>query len=280
MIKLSSLSVGAFLKDGGQGEVHELTSSPDQLLKRYKPGIAVDAAGLEALVAWRQGLDPRDRNVVDQFAAWPLEAVDCENGSFGIVMKRAPRQLWHVVEGDTLPRDLSWAFMEDAARFVGLQPATATAAVTIMFQIATVFEVFHRNGVVYGDLSAANVLWSGGRRPTIFVIDCDATEVIGRPRALQEAQTPLWACPWPGVTARERDEYKLALAFLRLFFHYEGPLTDSTRNIQIPATPPVTREAADLLGAGLREVSIRPAAADWLNPLRTLERGLKARKIA
>lgn len=278
MIGISAVDVGELLGSGGQGTVYELESDPGRLLKRYKSGVDVDAAGLETLVGWRKMLSPRDLAVVDKHAAWPLDVVDCEDGTFGILMNRAADTFWHDVEGDTLPRDLSWAFMIDAARFVGLEPASPIAAVNIVFQLATVFDVFHRNGVAYGDLSATNVLWSGGRQPNIFVIDCDAAEVIGRPRALQEAQTPLWNCPWPGVTGQERDEFKLAMAFLRLFFRYEGPIAETTRNIQVPIHPPVTRDAAELLGAGLKQVSIRPNAGDWLLTLRQLERGLKGRK--
>lgn len=280
MIKLSSLQGGALLGSGGQGDVYELDSHPGQLLKRYRQGVAVDVAGLTALVAWRSSLAPRDRAIIDQHTAWPTDVVDCEDGTHGILMQRASDDYFHVVEGDTLPRDISWAFMVDAARFSGLQPASPTAAVAIMFQLVTVFDILHRNGVAYGDLSSTNVLWSGGSRPSILLIDCDSAGVVGQPRALAEAQTPLWSCPWPGVEGQERDEFKLAVAFLRLYFRYEGPLTSTTRNIQVPAHPPVTRDAADLLGAGLMQVSLRPSAADWVPALRQLERGLRARKVA
>jgi hypothetical protein len=280
MIKLSSLRVAKLLGSGGQGDVYELSSDPGRLLKRYRTGVTVDEAGLIALVDWRKHRLPKDVAIIDKHTAWPLEVVDCEDGTFGIVMNRAPDDFWHSVEGDTLPRDISWAFMVDAARFVGLQPASPVAAVMMMVQLATVFDIFHRNGVAYGDLSAANVLWTGGGYPSVLLIDCDAAGLIGQPRALQEAQTPLWNCPWPGVEGQERDEFKLAVAFLRLFFRYEGPLSDSRRNIQIPAYPPVTRDAADLLGAGLKQVTIRPSASDWLPALRLLHRGLKARKVA
>ncbi|WP_157581293.1 hypothetical protein [Phycicoccus sp. Root563] len=277
---MTRLDVGPLLGSGGQGDVYELPSDPGRLFKRYRSGVRVDETGLSALVEWRLELSPRDRAVVDKHTAWPLEVVDCPGGTLGILMNRAPRDFWHTVEGGVLPRDLSWAFMSEAARFVGLEPATPRAAVAIMVQLATAFDVLHRNGATYGDLSASNVLWTGDGCPSVLLIDCDAAEVNGRPRALREAQTPLWSCPWPGVEGRERDEFKLAMAFLRLFFRYEGPIMDSTSSIEVPSHPPVTGEAADLLTAGLRQVSVRPAAADWLPVLRELHGGLRARRVA
>jgi hypothetical protein len=281
MILLSALGgIGPELSVGGQGTVYELLARPGEMLKRYHPHVKVDLPGLESLVEWRSTLAPGDLAVINRSTAWPVEVVDCEDGTFGFVMPRASAQFWHTLEGETSPRDLSWAFMADSARYVGLTPASPVVAVILMHQLSIVFDVFHRNQISYGDLSAANVLWSGGNRPTIFVLDCDATQLTGRPPALKAAETMLWKCPWPGVAARERDEYKLALAFLRLYFRYEGPLDYNTRHVQLPAHPPVTREAADLLAAGLREISTRPAASDWFDALRSLERGLRARKVA
>jgi hypothetical protein len=281
MIKLSALGgIGQVLSVGGQGSVYELPARPAELLKRYHSHVRVDVNGLEALVQWRATLSPRDLGIINRSTAWPVEVVNCEDGTSGFIMPRAPAEYWHTLENDTLPRDLSWAFMVDSARFVGLKPASPPAAVAVIHKLMIVFDVLHRNGICYGDLSATNVLWSGGSRPDIFVLDCDAAWIAGQPRALKDAQTMLWKCPWQGVQARERDEYKLALAFLRLFFRYEGPIDSTTRNIQLPAYPPVTREAAELLAAGLREVTNRPAASDWFEALHKLERGLKARKVA
>lgn len=279
MIKISTLHVGPRLGGGGQGDVFELPDDPEHLVKRYRPEIAVNEAGLVALVDWRAGLPPKDGAIIAKHTAWPQEIVDCEDGTFGIIMKRAAASFWHTVEDEKLPRDLSWAYLQDSARFAGLTTPPPRAAVQLMIQLATVLDVLHRNGVVYGDLSATNVLWTGGTAPNLFVIDCDAAHVEGGPRALDVAQTPLWSCPWPGVEGRERDEFKLALAFLRLYFCYEGPIDLSTQNLLVPDHPPVSRAAADLVTAGLQQLSVRPSAGDWLPVLRHLAKGLRARGL-
>jgi hypothetical protein len=280
MITLSKLGrIGPVLNVGGQGTVYELLDRPGELLKRYHSWVTVDVTGLVSLADWQSTLAAGEQARLAATTAWPIDVVDCEDGTFGIVMQRAPDAFWQVVHQDKVPRDLSWAFMADAVRFAGLRPASPVAAVIMLYQLMTVFELFHRNGVSYGDMSSTNVLWSGGNRPVVFVLDCDSAAVEGYPRALKGARTTLWGCPWPGVVARELDEYQLAVAFLRLYFRYEGPLDATTRRIQLPAQPPVPRAAADLLAAGLREVGIRPAASDWLTVLRPMERGLKARKV-
>ena len=280
MINAADLALGPMISDGGQGMVFELTDDDTRVLKQYKAGVTVDPDGLVALADWRAGLAGKDLAVIDQHTAWPEQVVAFDDGTHGFLMRKAPASFWHVVEGARVPRDLTYAVSQDAARFVGLRPASPGEAVAVVFQLATVFDVFHRNGVAYGDLSSRNLLWTGGSRPSTLLIDCDAAGVEGAPRALQEAQTPLWDCAWDGVEGRERDEYKLALLFLRLYWHFEGIIGDSTPQVQVPASRPAQREVGELLGAGLWRVSLRPSAADWLPSLRELERGLRRTRAA
>lgn len=281
MTDLSSLGPigGPLGAPGGQGTVYELPDHPDLVLKRYHATTAVDPAGLDSLVAWRRHLTPADRAAVDATTAWPDDVVHCPDGTVAVVVRRAPNRFFHQVEGDLVPRDLSWAFCADAVRWAGLEPAPPTVCVSLVRRIAAVFEVFHRTGVCYGDVSATNILWVGGRRPEVFFLDCDSAHVTGQPRALADAQTPLWECPWP-LEDRRRDEYKLALTFLRLFWRYDGPLTDLVRTVRLPAQPPVTRSTAALVEQGLREQGPRPAATDWLDPLQRLNQGLRRRRVA
>lgn len=266
---------------GGQGTVHELIGTPDRLIKIYHLPVLVDPAALEELVQWRTGLAPADRAVVERATCWPVEAVTIiEDGRLGVEIPRAPARFFHTVGGVDMPRDISWAYLADAVRFAGLEPARPAAATRIVRQLAELFDVFARTGVMYGDLSHSNLLWSGGERPDVFLIDCDAAGLIGRPRALAEAQTMLWDCPWPAVTEQERDLYKLALTALRLVMRHEGPLDPSVHTLVAPVHPPVTIDFADLLEAGLREQGARPSAQEWIPVLDRLEKGLRARKAA
>ena len=118
------------LGSGGQGDVYELSSDPGQTAQAVPARASPSTRRASSPSSTGAStLPPKDMAIIDKHTAWPLEVVDCEDGTYGILMNRAPQEYWHTVEGDTLPRDLSWAFMVDAARFVGLQPATPLAAV-------------------------------------------------------------------------------------------------------------------------------------------------------
>jgi hypothetical protein len=279
--KLTATDIGPMLgQSGGQGSVYELAGEPARLIKLYHPHIKVEMAGLDALVAWRHGLNRTDRAVIDRSTAWPQDTVEVDDGRVGIEMPRAPGKFFHIVQGKRADRNLSWAYLADATRWAGQEPAAPAVAVRVVKQLASVFDVFTRNGIAYGDLSHSNVLWSGGHRPDIYLIDCDAAWVVGGQRGLEEAQTALWTCPWPGVQGQERDAYKLALAFLRVVMRFEADLDGNVRTLDAPAHPPVTVEVVELLEAGLRERGPRPEPGRWIPALDTLERGLRARRIA
>lgn len=265
---------------GGQGGVFTLPDRPGMLLKKYHDWVTVNPDGLVALVEWMAGLPARSQRVLRRLTSWPTEVVDCGNGHWGILIRRADVRFFHRVEGEMIPRDLSWAFCADAANFAGLEPAAPHVAVTLVYQWACVLDVMHANGLAYGDLSAGNILWSGSRRPEILVLDCDSAHLLGSPRALADAQTPLWDCPWKGVDDIDRDRYKLALAFLRLYFRYQGPITKDVDQLDVPAQPAITRTVAELLAAGLHSRGPRPTAKEWLDPLSRLERGVRMRRAA
>jgi hypothetical protein len=271
--------VGDELGRGGQGIVYELPSRPHHLLKVYLDD-AVDRDGLEALVRWRLRLSSRDRRVIDAMTAWPLAVVPDLSTGLAFVMRRAPTEFFHDRPGGSRPHDLQWAYCTSVA-YSGRQPATRRQAVTIVHRLAMVLDVLHRNDVVYGDLSATNVLWSARHgRPRIFLIDCDAAWATIGPRGCGGGQTPNFADPWPSdgtpAAERRRDLYKLGLVFLRLYYRSQLPVTAETPTIDLAADPPITRSVHGLLQGALSPDGDRPTAADWMPRLAALDRRLRA----
>jgi len=272
---------GEELGAGGQGRVVRLRERPGELVKLYCTD--VDRNALVELVEWRHRLPQRDRRIIDAVTAWPLHVVESPDG-IGVHVREAPSVFFHEVAGEQQVRDLQWAYCRSVA-YVGREPATRRAAVTLVHHWATVLDVFHRNGVVYGDLSATNVLWSDrGARPRLFVIDCDAAWLTTGRRAVAGGQTPGWDDPWPSdgspADERRRDLYKVGLMFLRLYYRSQLPVDAATKHIALPADPPTSRPVRQLLHGSMRRDGARPAANDWLGPLRMFDRVLRARGIA
>ncbi|MFJ3586458.1 hypothetical protein ACIPPS_30115 [Streptomyces sp. NPDC090127] len=81
------------------------------------------------------------------------------------------------------------------------------------------FQWLHAMGLVVGDLSQANVLWSLEPGPAVHLLDCDGVRITGRPAVLDQADTPDWLDPHapPGAggpygTRPDLGQWRAALA--------------------------------------------------------------------
>lgn len=282
MIAMTVADLGAPTgSPGGQGSVFEHPHDPTLLVKRYHGHVPVDSGGLQALVDWRPSLPVADRRVLDAQSAWPTEVVDFQDGTFGVLIPRAPSAFFHLVGGDRLPRVLSWAFDVDACRFAGVKPASPVQAVRLAQGAAQVFDVLHRHGVAYRDVSGNNMFFSHGSRPVPYLIDCDGAHVLGAAEGIPGGTSPNWGCPWGG-SATQEDLYKLSLLVLRVVFRYQGPIDTSVGRIRVSGLPRqgVSREMVDHLSAGLSQGGSRPTPADWMTVLADYESGLMSRGAA
>jgi hypothetical protein len=118
----------------------------------------------------------------------------------------------------------------------------------LLHDTARALELFHRLGVVVGDLSPNNLLFTRDRRPRCFFLDCDGMRLRGA-SVLRAAETVDWQAP-PGegsAATPATDSYKFGLLCIRLFAGDQ-----STRD---PA-------ALDRAGGRLRALAERALAAD------------------
>ncbi len=262
-------------KAGGQGRVLELLDQPNHLLKTYHPETAVDPEGLISLIEFRRDLDASERDVLDQVAAWPLAAVQFQNGNWGVVFQRAPGQFWQQTTEGSLLREVQFAFCE-AATWRGLRLPPRRAAVRIARGYAGLLNLLHRHGVIYSDLNQSNLLWVAGRRTRVFLIDCDSAWCRDAPRGLGRADHPMWADRRPPVVGDfaselESDRFKLALLFVRLYYRTTWIPSADTPALTLSEDPPVTRWVADLIGRGLHHRTQRPTAKEWIDALGDLD---------
>ncbi|MGG8409520.1 hypothetical protein ACM614_24450 [Streptomyces sp. 12297] len=93
-----------------------------------------------------------------------------------------------------------------------------TERYTLAVALVELLGRLHAMGLILGDLSQANVLWTLRPGPGVFLLDCDGLRLSGRPPVLAQADTPDWNDPKapPGLVSVDSDRYKAALAVGRI----------------------------------------------------------------
>ncbi|MER5474087.1 hypothetical protein ABZX90_40520 [Streptomyces sp. NPDC002935] len=218
-VSLGSLTLGARVGDGGQGEVYGV-SGPDRLLyKSYREPGKVDGGELAALVALRQGLAPADRERLDRETAWPLCRVMDGGTTTGFLMRRAPDSMtWRTSRGEGRLTDLSYLLRPPRAAWQDVAQPSPAERYALVVAVLGLFRWLHTLGLVVGDVSHANVLWTVRPGPAPYLLDCDGARLVGRPPVLEQADTPDWHDPLaaPGTATVDSDRYKTALVVGRV----------------------------------------------------------------
>jgi hypothetical protein len=267
----ATLRLGRTLGRGGQGEVVEVTGAGEDLVaKWYLPSVRLDAASLTRLVAWRRSADEPTRAAVDEVACWPRAVLLRHGRAAGVLLPRvAP--VFSLTVGlpsgsrSQVLRELQYLIARpELLSRRGIADVDLATRLRLLGHLVAAVALLHAHGVVVGDLSVKNVLWStdGGER--VYLLDCDALRLSGTSPAVDQPNSPGWDDPaFPGTQNQQSDRYKLALAVLRVIardFHTRNP--DA-------ATAVLGRDHLPLLRAGLsRDPDARPPTSAWLRPLR------------
>lgn len=218
-VPLGTLALGDRIGDGGQGEVYDVRG-PDRLLyKSYREAHKVEGGELAALVALRQGLDPDDRDRLDRETAWPLCRVVDGGRVTGFLMHRAPDSMtWRTSRGETRLTELSYLLRAPKAAWQAVAQPSPDERYALLVAVVELFRWLHTLGLVIGDVSQANVLWTVRPEPAVYLLDCDGARIAGRPPVLEQADTPDWHDPQapPGSATVDSDRYKAALVVGRV----------------------------------------------------------------
>ncbi|MFD5798172.1 hypothetical protein ACFWIO_32540 [Streptomyces diastatochromogenes] len=218
-VPLGMLNLGDRIGDGGQGEVYEV-GGPDRLLyKSYREPHKVNGDELADLVALRQQLGPADRDRLDAETAWPLCRVLDGGRVTGFLMHRAPDSMtWRTARGDTRLTDLSYLLRRPKAAWQAVPQPTPAERYALVLAVVELFAWLHALGLVVGDVSQANVLWTVRPGPAVHLLDCDGVRPAGRAPVLDQADTPDWLDPLaaPGAVTVDSDRYKVALVVGRV----------------------------------------------------------------
>ena len=276
-LERSALGALKLLGSGGQGSVYrapkvQINFAASVAFKEYKPAWrnGVDFGALEAMAAFLEARSFGEGSEMVARVAWPAKVVTAAGVPVGFVMAEVPDAFAYALR---LP---SGADKRELAQFqLLLNPEAYLARVGLAVserdryllgaEVAESLAILHGHGIAVGDLSPKNILFSLTPNPRCFFVDADAMRLSGR-GALPQAETPDWEISTVSseeLATKATDRYKLGLLVLRLLAGDQ-----STRD---PRSLPRSAPAAirDLVVRALdRGPTYRPAAADWVAPLR------------
>ncbi len=211
------------LAEGGTAFVYRLPNytSPesfDVVYKQYKKATLKRAGpgllpGLQSIVDIRIRMADPQRRLLDERAIWPARVVvDDQGAAVGILMRLIPKRFFQQLElpsgGRTeKAREAQFLLMDDLyAKPAGVAILDVRSRVEICAQIAQALGLLHRAEVVFGDISARNVVYDakGTKLPRVLLVDCDSVRGRGtRSPFGAQAHTPLW---WPPEALNAREE--------------------------------------------------------------------------
>jgi hypothetical protein len=207
-VALADLPSATRLADGGQGTVFRLVDGT--LLKLYHPGIAVLSEELRRLIDRRGDLTGAP-------VAWPSARVFDGGRCVGLLMPEVPARFATSLAGRRRLLELQFLLYPRRAMWADLRLPTEGERRRIAAAYVELFRLLHASGVVLGDVSMRNLLWSLADGPSVYGIDCDGFRLVGRPPALRQADTAGWGDPArPAEGTVDTDRYKLALVTLRV----------------------------------------------------------------
>ncbi|MFD5491431.1 hypothetical protein ACTWJ9_03250 [Streptomyces sp. GDS52] len=214
----SSLALGERVGSGGQGDVYATAGGP-LLYKEYKDPSKVNGTALADLVGLRQGLGQADRSRLDALAAWPLCRVVEGGRTLGFLMRRAPAHMtWRTATGAAKLLELQYLIRPPKPAWQDVTQPPPEQRRALALACVEAIGWFHDAGLVIGDISQANVLWSLSPAPAVHFLDCDGFRRVGRAAVQAQAATPDWNDPLaPSTDATvDTDAYKTALVAGRI----------------------------------------------------------------
>lgn len=271
--------LGNELGSGGQARVIELRGKHRRnVAKLYHPEGAdtprPTAEALAEVIDWRDALPAQERAIVDARTSWPSALLtDAQGRSVGVLLPAIPRDYFAEIRVGNRrkirPRELSYLLTPKASE-LGVHRPDLDGRMQICRAWMTVFDVLDSHGVVFGDISMRNLLWSPSNRGEGYVIDCDTAQTDP-----PQAPSPLtmdWEDPhFRKDLAREpadlaSDRYKLTLAVYRAIVGHPGRRPPATiKQIHQSMPEPVPDAVAGLLLAGGGpDRDARPRPSHWL----------------
>jgi hypothetical protein len=231
---------------------------------------------LEWLIAQRDALDPFHRSRIILSTAWPTTIVTFRNSPVGFLMPRVGKEYFARYGLRSAPKEvlLDWDRLV-AVRFGARRPNIVSEVpdvsdedvLMLLTSLAEILRALHAEGIVLGDLSGRNLLWSLRPSPRILLLDNDGFRRSGEPGITYPKETPGWEDPHlkGSVTTMASDVYKFGLVAHRAVFGYNSLSAELTA--QAEALGGWRRLVADLVKRSTAATEQRPTAQDWRSAL-------------
>jgi hypothetical protein len=214
----ATLKLGDELGSGGQGRVLRVLSHPGLVYKQYKvPG--ADPAALKLLVDMPAQMQQDERESLYTQTSWPLARVFNKGVLSGLLMQEIPGEFSGANSAGSMKlRELQYLVYPRKPMWGDIVPVAGVSAevrMEVVREFVTLVTTLHGKGLVIGDVSMSNVLWTdaGGGTVSIFLIDCDGIRKLGARPVLPQAETLDWNDPLQPQTGPDldTDRYKVAL---------------------------------------------------------------------
>ncbi|MEU3659860.1 hypothetical protein AB0E77_08855 [Streptomyces sp. NPDC032940] len=102
---------------------------------------------------------------------------------------------WRTSTGASKLLELQYAIRAPRAAWQEVAQPTAQQRRALALACVEAIAWFHDAGLVIGDISQANVLWSLSPGPAVHFLDCDGFRQVGRTAVQAQAGTPDWNDP-------------------------------------------------------------------------------------
>ncbi len=289
VIQSTALGPRSRISHGANGTIHLLTTlrlhdDPGAIVyKEYAAHINVPSQGLLNIVRARLKLAAPRRAALDELTVWPLRVVlDGRGTPTGVLMRLIPDGYFQTMalpsgKRERVPTEVQHLIFDAAvARRRAIDVPAENDLKTRLQICASVAQgvgLMHGMDIVYGDLSARNVLYRMVGRPSALMVDCDAVRVRGSAAVNHQLNSPDWEPPETRAYSTgsipqslATDRYKLALLILRCLRPGRG--SSRSRDWQ-----GVSR-LLDAQGTKLMRLALtgrpedRPRARDWVEYLR------------
>jgi len=282
----SSLGTLRELGSGGEGRVFEVLGSPGVTYKEYlyPDDSSRHETGLTRLIdiggSIDKSLQASGLGSITSLASWPTTVVRDHGEFVGYLMAKIPDHFMVSIQVGTNPigtrRPLEWndltyrSMSKPNVRMTASYPDNILVRAHLARDFAFVVDALHTAGIILGDISGKNLLWSIANGPAIYLIDTDGFRIRFSGGVSSAKQSPGWIDPTINgrETTVESDRFKLGLAVYRGVFAARDDMPNQEWRTVVGAIAPQLVPPVDRLVSGER-----PTAHEWATALDAFIRG-------